>query len=68
MKIEKIVNYGNMQNAVIREAIEISISKVEVCNVITHVIIDSRWKKMLEDGENKRKNCMFVRKLSKCVT
>lgn len=51
-----------MQNAVIREAIEISTSKVY--NDMTNGLIGSRWKKILEVEEKDRAKRRSIGKLS----
>lgn len=51
--MKKVSNYDN-HNAVIIEAIKISISRDELCNEMIHATIDSRWSQMLKRRETWR--------------
>lgn len=49
IKIENITNYSTLQNALMRETIEINLEKETLCNDMTHSIVDNRWRKVLEE-------------------
>lgn len=49
IKIENITNYSTLHNALMRETIEINLEKENLCNDMTHSIVDNRWRKVLEE-------------------